>query len=178
MSDFSFIPPTSVVIIPGAHASAAFTAKTSEVFKEEHNIAPIIINDKMKYIPWGGDNQMPYNIIDLIESDETLSTCQMFNAEVCYGSGLVYNTEQATERVRPEVDDFTSDNDIASYFLGVCQDFKHFGFCVSVIILNEDASRIRLAKGNVFAEWKQSDTAKLFEDHGYKNKKESSGYFF
>lgn len=30
---------------------------------------------------------------------------------------------------------------------------------------------IRLAKGNVFAEWKQSDTAKLFEDHGYKNKK-------
>ena len=56
---------TSVHTIPGAHASAAFTSKTSEVFKEEHNIAPIIINDKMKYIPWGGDNQMPYNIIDL-----------------------------------------------------------------------------------------------------------------
>ena len=37
---------------------------------------------------------------------------------------------------------------------------------------------IRLAKGNVFAEWKNSETAKLFEDHGYKNKKESSGYFF
>lgn len=90
---------TSVHNIPGAHASAAFTPKTSEVFKEEHNIAPIIINDKMKYIPWGGDNQMPYNIIDLIESDETLSTCQMFNAEVCYGSGLVYDIEQATMRL-------------------------------------------------------------------------------
>ena len=99
MSDFSFIPPTSIVTIPGANASTAFTSKTSEVFKEEHNIAPIIINDKMKYIPWGGDNQMPYNIIDLIESDETLSTCQMFNAEVCYGSGLVYDTEQATMRL-------------------------------------------------------------------------------
>ena len=37
---------------------------------------------------------------------------------------------------------------------------------------------IRLAKGNVFAEWKQSDTARLFKDHGYKNKKESAGYFF
>ena len=34
------------------------------------------------------------------------------------------------------------------------------------------------AKGNVFAEWKNSETAKFFEDHGYKNKKESSGYFF
>lgn len=37
---------------------------------------------------------------------------------------------------------------------------------------------IRLAKGNVFAEWKQSDTAKLFEDPGYKNKKQAGGYFF
>ena len=85
---------------------------------------------------------MPYNIIDLIESDETMSTCQMFNAEVCYGSGLVYDTELATAQVQAQVDDFMLDNDLASYFLGVCQDFKHFGFCVSVIILNEDASRI------------------------------------
>ena len=37
---------------------------------------------------------------------------------------------------------------------------------------------IRNTKGNAFAEWKNSDTAKLFEDHGYKNKKQSSGYFF
>ena len=85
---------------------------------------------------------MPYNIIDLIESDETMSTCQMFNAEVCYGSGLVYDTKLATAQVQSQVDDFMLDNDLASYFLGVCQDFKHFGFCVSVIILKEDASRI------------------------------------
>ena len=101
---------TSVHTIPGANASAAFTSKTSEVFKEEHNIAPIIINDKMKYIPWGGDNQKPYNIIDLIESDETMSTCQMFNAEVCYGSGLVYDTELATAQVQAQVDDFMLEN--------------------------------------------------------------------
>lgn len=85
---------------------------------------------------------MPYNIINLIESDETMSTCQMFNAEVCYGSGLVYDTKLVTAQVQSQVDDFMLDNDLASYLLGVCQDFKHFGFCVSVIILNEDASRI------------------------------------
>ena len=119
---------TSVHTIPGANASAAFTSKTSEVFKEEHNIAPIIINDKMKYIPWECDNRMPYNIIDLIdliESNETMSTCQMFNAEVCYGSGLVYDTELATAQVQAQVDDFMLDNDLASYVLGVCQEFKH-----------------------------------------------------
>lgn len=37
---------------------------------------------------------------------------------------------------------------------------------------------IRSSKGNAFAEWKNSETSKLFEDHGYKNKKQSSGYFF
>ena len=65
MPDTLTLSFTFVHNIPGTHASAAFTSKTPEVFKEEHNIAPIIINDKMKYIPWGGDNQMPYNIIDL-----------------------------------------------------------------------------------------------------------------
>ena len=40
MSDFSFIPPTSVVPLPGTNKAAAFTTKTSEVFKEEHDIAP------------------------------------------------------------------------------------------------------------------------------------------
>lgn len=32
MSDFSFIPPTSVVTIPGAHASAAFFALLSSIW--------------------------------------------------------------------------------------------------------------------------------------------------
>ena len=100
---------TSVHNIPGTHASAAFTSKTSEVFKEEHNIAPVIINDKMKYIPWGGDNQMPYNIIDLIEFGETMSTCQI---------------EGITNREYP---------------------------IPSIIDI---VNSIRLAKGNVFAEWK------------------------
>ena len=80
MSDFSFTPPTSVVTIPGTNKSAAFIPKTSEVFKEEHNIAHVFISNNMKYVPWGAGNQMSYNIIDLIGSYETLATCQMFNA--------------------------------------------------------------------------------------------------
>ena len=31
---------------------------------------------------------------------------------------------------------------MASYFLGVCQDFKHFGFAVGVIILNEQGNKV------------------------------------
>ena len=128
--------------MPGAKASAAFTVDSSKVFKEQVDIPPIVIDKGLSYIPWGMDNQMPYAILDLIESDETLSTCQIFNAEVCYGSGLLYNTANCSNSVQDDIEDFFLDNNVASYFLGVCQDFKHFGFCVTVISLNTDGSKI------------------------------------
>ena len=124
------------------NASAAFKTDSGKVFKEDVDIVPTIIDKSLSYIPWGSDNNMPYHIIDLIESDETLATCQMFNAEVCYGSGLQYNTDSCGGDVKREVEDFLLDNAMPSYFLGVCQDFKHFAFCVSVVILNAEGTRI------------------------------------
>lgn len=147
----------SVEDIPGVTARAAFQLKTTAVFKEDGDITPVVVNDNLAYMPWGGDNQMPYNVIDLIESDETFATCQLFNAEVCFGSGLVYDTsglefnvyglspngdKPSTLNIKQEVEDFLMDNDLASYWLGVCQDFKHFGFAVSVLILNNEGSQI------------------------------------
>lgn len=137
-----FLNLSSVELLPNAKASAAFTVDSSKVFKEQQDIPPVVIDEGLSYIPWGADNQMPYEILNLIESDETLSTCQMFNAEVCYGSGLVYNTGKSTTKTREQVDDFFLENNIAGYYLGVCQDFKHFAFCVSVIILNNEGNRI------------------------------------
>lgn len=137
--DYSF---NSVEIIPDLRASAAFTVDSSEVFREQEDINPVTIDEHTNYIPWGAANDMPFKILDLIESNETLSTCQLFNAEVCYGSGLQYDSSKATKQVQEQVEDFLLDNDLPSYFLGVCQDFKHFAFCVSVIILNADGSKI------------------------------------
>lgn len=130
-----------VVNIPMTNARAAIVTKTSEVFRESRDFTTRTINGK-EYIPWGGDDMMPYKIIDLIESDETLSTCQAFNSEVCYGSGLVYCTEGASNKVADEVEDFLLDNPLPEYFLGVCQDLKHFNFAISVIILNQDGTKI------------------------------------
>lgn len=138
----NFLSFNSVEDIPGLNASAAFTVSTSEVFKEQQDTTPQTIADGYQYMPWGADNEMPYRILELIDSDETLSTCQLFNAEVCYGSGLMYNTQEAASNIKNDVESFLMDNDLASYFLGVCQDIKHFAFCVSVIILSADGSRI------------------------------------
>ena len=92
--DYSF---NSVEIIPNLKAAAAFTVDSSEVFKEDGDITPTIIDKDLSYMPWGAVNNLPYRILDLIESDETLSTCQLFNAEVCYGSGLVYDNLNGME---------------------------------------------------------------------------------
>lgn len=132
----------SVEDLPSLSARAIFKVNSSSVFKEDVDIVPTIVDDKLSYIPWGGDNQMPFDILDLIEKDETLATCQCFNAEVCYGSGLRYDTRVATASVKNEVEDFLLDNDLPAYFLGVSQDFKHFGFAVSVLILNEDGTKV------------------------------------
>ena len=142
MSDIDSLNFNSVETLPGYEARAAFTVNSSAVFKEDVDIVPTIVDDSLSYVPWGGDNQMPFDIIGLTEKDETLATCQLFNAEVCFGSGLQYNCDTAASAVRDEVEDFTLDNDLAAYFLGVCQDFKHFGFAVSVIILNADGTKV------------------------------------
>ncbi len=92
--DFSF---NSVELIPDLKASAAFTVNSSEVFRESEDTAPFIVDKNLAYMPWGGDNNLPFRVLDLIESDETLSTCQLFNAEVCYGSGLVYDNLNGME---------------------------------------------------------------------------------
>ena len=140
MDDYSFL--TSVEVIPGLNGKAAFTINTAEVFRESGDITPVHVADGMDYMPWGEDNEMPFRVMDLIEKDETLSTCQLFNAEVMYGAGLIYDTTEAGEKVKASVEDYLMDNDLPTYFLGVCQDFKHFAFCVSVIILSNDGKKI------------------------------------
>ena len=55
----------------------------------------------------------------------------------------MYQTDEWCKRkVVNEVEEFFLDNDMASYLLGVYQDFKHFGFAVSVIILNKQGNKV------------------------------------
>ena len=70
----------SVETLPNLSARAAFQVNSSAVFKEDVDIVPLIIDDTLSYVPLGGDNNMPFDILKLIDDDETLSTCQMFKS--------------------------------------------------------------------------------------------------
>ena len=98
--DFGF---TSVVDIPQLKARAVFVTDTTTLFKEDGEISPIQLDDHTQYIPWGADNLMPYNVLKKIEADETLTTCQQWNAEVCYGQGLQYDTCECTEATKSQI---------------------------------------------------------------------------
>ena len=132
----------SVENIPGIHAAAALVRDGSSVFRDDTDIMPVRINDREEYMPWGADNLMPYNIMDLIEQDETLATCLLWNAQMCYGSGLQYNTAESSATEKKQVEGWLMENSLAQYFLGVAQDMKHWGFAVSVIILSNDGKTI------------------------------------
>ena len=137
--DFSF---SSIEPIPNAKAAVAFVPDSGTVFREDTRLDYRVLNGGQRFVPWGVDNAMPYNIISKVEDDETLATCMQFNAEVCYGAGLQYNTDRCTAKVQDDIEDFLLQNDLAAYFLGVCQDFKYFAFAVSVLILNQAGSKI------------------------------------
>ncbi len=64
-----FLNYNSVETLPGYEACAAFTVNSASVFKEDVDIVPIIVDDTLSYIPWGGDNLMPFKIIEHIEKD-------------------------------------------------------------------------------------------------------------
>ena len=137
--DFSF---NSIELLHNVQARVVFHTDSSTIFKEDGDIPERILDKRTSYIPWGGDDDLPFHILEKIEADETLSTCQLFNAEVCYGAGLTYKTDDCSKQVKQEVDDFCMDNNMAGYFLGVCQDFKHFGWCVTVLVFNAEHTKI------------------------------------
>ena len=76
--DFFFQP--SIEQLPNAKASAAFVPDSGTVFREDTKLDSRILNGGQRFVPWGMDNAMPYNIISKIEDDETLATCMQFNA--------------------------------------------------------------------------------------------------
>ena len=132
----------SIENIPGYRGLAAFITDSKSVFREEEEIQPVMLDKGKWFMPWGADNELPYDVMRLVENDETMSTCLLWNAQMCYGSGLRYDTADAPLKVQKEVEEWLVDNNLAAYFLGVSQDMKHWGFAVSVIIMSNDRTRV------------------------------------
>ena len=63
----------SVETLPNLSARVAFQVNSSAVFKEDVYIVPVIIDDTLSYMPWGGDNNMPFDILKLIDANVVIN---------------------------------------------------------------------------------------------------------
>ena len=125
---------------------AAFKPASEQIWKEKsttEGIKPEKLSNGWEYMPWGVSNDMPYEILNKIEDDETLNTCQQHNIKNCYAAGLEYVVpEDADEKTKEEVEHFTMVNDLSAYHLGMCTDIKFWDWTVTVLTSNRAGDKI------------------------------------
>lgn len=144
--ELTYIPGGIEVVDLNVESAVALTINAESVWREEVDETPVHIAEGYEYMKWGSDNLMPYKVINLIEQDETLTTCMNFNSEICYGGGFEFDASASPADVQDKVKDFTLRNNLAGYFYGICQDIKYFGFAVSIVYLNAENKIVRVMR--------------------------------
>lgn len=140
--------PTEVFDIPQTGFAAVMqeVEDTTSVFDTPGgsvNARPVPGYEGDLYVPFGADNQLPYDLIRLVGGDEVTSQNKLFNVLTCYGAGLQMNdirTKQPT--ANPEVLSWMRRQCMPRYLLDQMTDMKYFYFTVCVIILSRDGRRI------------------------------------
>lgn len=95
------------------------------------------------YVPYGSDNQLPYDLVRLVASDEVTAQNKLFNVLTCYGAGLrLTDTTTHEPTTDPEVRAWLRRQNMPAYMLDQMTDMKYFYFSVAVIILSRDGRRI------------------------------------
>lgn len=94
------------------------------------------------FVPWGEDNNLPYEIIDSVRHDEVLSQNKLFNTLTLYGSGIKLTDNNGELITEERIAQFFDFNRMPKYYLEQATDMKHFFFTVSVIILSKDGKEI------------------------------------
>lgn len=121
--------------------------ESASVFSDSESDEPtqaISINGKSyAYVPWGGDNLLPYHVQTLIGKNMVTSQCQQFNSLVCYGQGLQFFNRGTDDRATdPELRQFCLRNALHLQFWEQVTDMKYYFFSVLRITLSRDGTKI------------------------------------
>ena len=123
----------------GVQAVIAEVGDTTEVFDTVVGAAkskPLPGSATEKYIPFGADDQLPYELKRLIDGDEVTAQCLNFNVTALYGAGIhTGETDRAAET-------WSARQALPMYVLDQSTDMQLYYFAVSVIILSADGKLI------------------------------------
>lgn len=145
---------TRYAIVPSGVGGGSFQNSVSseygedsyQAFDEDETVSAIGIEIKgrqYKYVPFGTDNMLPFNVKNKIHSNMVTSQCQQFNVLACYGQGVRFVDRKTKQDIDDdEILDFCLRNSLHDCFMEQCTDMKYFFFSVTVIILNKKGNKI------------------------------------
>lgn len=92
MDDFLYL--NSVETVPNFQGRVVFHVDSAEVFREDTDTAAQIIDDNLSYVRWGEDNNLPFDILNLIEKDYSSQVreqpCQVLWGHIVSHNGSPY----------------------------------------------------------------------------------------
>ena len=113
-------------------------------FDEKLTTNPITIGGvNYEYVPYGDDDQLPFNVMERIGENMVTSQCQLFNVQACYGQGVRFidrDTREDTQEA--DIRSFCLRNSLHEMFLEQATDMKFFFTTITKIILCRDHSKI------------------------------------
>jgi hypothetical protein len=143
-------PETTDFVSMGVHTistgndefNALFTQDTKRIFDYEE-ITTVPVKDGYRgYVPWGTDNEQPYQVLEKIRNDEVMSSNMWFNINTAYGRGFNYTNPDGTPITDPVIKKFFRRNNFVKYWAEQFTDIKHFMFSIGVIILDNAGEKI------------------------------------
>ena len=113
-------------------------------FDDDLQLTPIEIGGvRYDYVPYGGDDQMPWEVMNCLGKNMVTSQCQLFNVQACYGQGIRFidrDTREDTQNA--DIRRFCLRNSLHELFLEQVTDMKYFFLTVTRIVLSRDHSQI------------------------------------
>lgn len=170
--------------LDGAKAVVTFDEPTSHYSKPERDPVELETpSGKIKYVPWGENNDTPNDLTKKVYASPILSEGMRFNILLLYGDGVMpvrrEIDEQGKVKYTPvfdntEINEFFENNDIPGYLLEQCTDLSFFYNIFPEIVLNQENSK-KIVELNhleaMFSRWAEMDAkSKRIEWHLYSAK--------
>lgn len=143
-----FYSVSPVGILNGSNASAAseYSENSSTIFDDDADISykTLTVGGKeYSYVPFGGDDYLPYNIISKVGDNMVMAQNKLYNVLTCYGQGVRFFDRKTNLKTRDAaIEMFAFRNQLNRFFIEQCIDMKYFFFTVSCIILDNEGKRI------------------------------------
>lgn len=103
----------------------------------------VATENNKKYVSWGSDNLLPYQIEKQIGGDEVLSQCMGFNINTLFGIGPHYTNLDGSAIRDNVMERWLITQNFTKLTLGQAMDLKYWGWCITLIYLNRERKEIK-----------------------------------